>query len=125
MNRLLCHSFGILFLLTAVGCADERASEAAPTIPRKLDVSVRASGTQLQITNNETVVWTDIVAEVNDEYRNTIDPIKPGQSATVQLIEFATPEGKRFNPFGYKLTKLHLQAEVDAHGTKATWSGAP
>lgn len=131
-SKIVTYGGGFLVLVLFAGfCASlltnpSTSSTSSPLETVSLDASVRFTGTQFIITNNEQRVWTDLKAEVNgvfNGYEYTFDSLKPGQTATIGALQFAKRDGTRFNPIQLKPTEFHLYADVDSRGTRGVWSG--
>jgi hypothetical protein len=93
--------------------------ESANSPPAPLDASVRFSGTQFVITNDSAEALTSIVCLLNGDYEYKLDAIKAHDSASIGAMAFAKTDGTRFNPFATKPRNMVIEAEIDAHGTKA------
>jgi hypothetical protein len=112
---------GLVFLMNSGG------GESQPS-PTKLDAGVRFDGTQFTITNNDGFDWVDVAFELNetglfsDGYLLKYPLIKASSTYTVGALQFAKPDGTRFNPFTTKPTKVSITCKVDS-GQDGYWYG--
>ena len=77
-----------------------------------LDVDVKYSATQLEVTNFGFFDWTDLEIKINSgllsgdyQYRTVIEI---GTTHTIGLIQFADSKGNRFNPYEQKIQKIFI-----------------
>jgi len=92
----------------------------------ELKATVRFTGTQFVITNNDAFDWTDLKMEINSGlissgYVLRVDRMSAGETYTVGALQFAKSDGTRFNPFTTKPQNLSIWADTP-HG-KCFWYG--
>ena len=92
-----------------------------------LDASVRFTGTQFIIVNNNNFDWLNVKIEVNGSpskggFSLKTDSIKAGETYTVGALLFAKEDGTRFNPFIYKPQKFDIYCNT-LKGLKSSWGG--
>jgi hypothetical protein len=91
-------------------------SPPAPPARTELSASVRFTGTQFVITNNESFDLTNIKMEINGGifsggYELRHNRMKANETYTVGALQFADSDGKRFNPFQMKPQKFTISAD--------------
>jgi len=79
------------FLALAFGSGDTKNTTT------DLKASVRFTGTQFVITNNDSFDYINAKIEVNDHYTITGYTLKSGEIYTVGMMQFADDEGNRFD----------------------------
>jgi hypothetical protein len=72
-----------------------------------LTAHVRFTGTQVVVQNGDTFDWTNVKLEINSGILSSgfilkVSRISGGQEYTVGAMQFAKPNGERFNPLTYK-----------------------
>lgn len=85
-----------VFGIIAFGSTDSKSSSSSSKI---LNVSVRFSDTQIQITNNESVALTSVRMRINEDYTYEVSKIDPNSVNEVGMGVFTLKDGTRFNPF--------------------------
>jgi hypothetical protein len=107
---------GIIALLVFIavvmwicGFFESDTKSPTPSEPLYVDINaaVRFTGTQFIITNNDSFDWKNVELEINpgllsSGYTLRSDIMKAGQTYTVGALQFAKPDGTRFNPFTVK-----------------------
>jgi len=95
--------------------------EEAPTssIPELIDLKaqVRFTGTQFVITNNNNFNWTSVELEINpgvfkSGYKLKAGLMEKGETYTVGAMQFAKPDGTRFNPFQIKPQSISIMCNT-------------
>ena len=91
-----------------------------------LDASIKFTGTQFIIANNNNFDWLNVKIEVNGSplkggFILKTDTIEAGETYTVGALQFAKEDGTRFNPFIYKPQKFDIYCNT-LKGAKASWS---
>ena len=92
----------------------------------ELDATVRFSGTQFTIKNNDGFDWINAKLEINpgiwaDGYEYSAGNIDAGATYTVGAMQFAKSDGTRFNPITIKPQEIRIDA--DTWRGKATYFG--
>jgi hypothetical protein len=107
---------------TILGCA-----EPAPV--KHLDVSIRASATELMVTNDSPDAWrsghiwlTEQSSLGPSPYKLEMGKIDAHGTKIFQLHDFADGDGRRFDPFALKLHLLLVSAETASGHAEATLS---
>jgi len=78
-----------------------------------LKASVRFTGTQFVILNNDSFDWTNIKLEINSQglrsgYILRASRLSAGAEYTVGAMQFAKKDGEKFNPFTHKPTNFSI-----------------
>ena len=94
---------------------------------RELNTSVRYTGTQFEIVNEDSFNWTNVKLEVNSQglrsgYTLKADVMIAGETYTVGVLQFARKDGERFNPATYKLTNFSIWCDTPG-GRKGHYFG--
>jgi len=92
-----------------------------------LNASVKFTGTQFIIVNNDNFDWLNVKMEVNGSFLKggfilKTDRMTAGETYTVGALEFAKADGTRFNPFAYKPKKFDISCDTPK-GENAFWNG--
>jgi len=92
-----------------------------------LNASVRFTGTQFIIENNDNFDWLNVKMEVNGSFLKSgfileTDRMKADETYTVGALQFAKKDGTRFNPITYKPQKIDISCDT-LKGEDAFWSG--
>ena len=82
-----------------------------------LNASIRFDGSQFIIANNDSFDWLDVEFELNSAglssgFTLTHPLIEAGATYTVGAMQFAKPDGTRFNPFLMKPQKMSVSCET-------------
>lgn len=110
-----CIAFIVLAII--IGTCNSWKKDNDASSPQKLDAkinaSVRFTGTQFIITNNDSFDWTDVKMEINGGvfsggYDLKHPVVKAGQTYTVGAMQFANSDGQRFNPIQMKAKKFSI-----------------
>jgi hypothetical protein len=64
----------------------------------------------LRITNQDSVVCSNIKIEVNEKYRGMVPKLNPGEASVIHLSEFKNEEGQPF-PSGEEARQITIHAE--------------
>lgn len=105
--------FAIILLISLVnGSGDkETASDVVG-----LHASYGRSATQVKVTNMDDFAWTEVELRLNpgvaSAYEYHLSELKPGESATIGLLNFTKSNGDRFNPFQSSVKELHIIAQT-------------
>lgn len=91
----------------------------APSQPLKVDM--RFTGTQFKLTNEGPGTWTNVIVEINDGFKTTLQSLSVGETVTFGAMEFADGSGTRFNPFQMKPQTLYIRATVN--GRQESYGG--
>jgi hypothetical protein len=118
-----------VFLFGANG-SNKNSSSNSSTKPstEKLNASVIFTGTQFEITNQNSTDWEGCRFTVNGKYNypsktsdwvpsNRLGPIKAGETVKMGAATFTLNDGTRFNPFSTKPQNL----SADCTGTFGYW----
>lgn len=97
-------------------------SEKKSTTPSKplyidLNASVRFTGTQFVITNNDSFNWTNVELEINagvlkGGYKLNAGLMNAGETYTVGAMQFAKGDGTRFNPLMTKPQSITISCDT-------------
>ena len=92
----------------------------------KLTADVRYSPTKFIITNQDGFDWTSVELEINSVglksgYILKVGRISAGQTCTVQKVEFAKPDGTRFNPIAVKALNFSVLADTPNGKAASAW----
>jgi hypothetical protein len=84
-----------------------------------IDLNAKAefTDTQFTITNNDSFNWTSVELELNEGlirsgYKLTTPLMAAGQTYTVGAMQFAKPDGTRFNPFQIKPQSITITCDT-------------
>jgi hypothetical protein len=121
----------VIIVMLLVERHDNRSTDRTPSRPpssstspsqtpprtTELNASVRFSGTQFIITNEDSFNWSSVKMEVNGGiisggYELTVPTMKAKETYTVGAMQFADSDGKRFNPFQMKPQKFTIRAST-------------
>jgi len=118
----------VLTFLLFRGCltTPTTPSNTPTTTTIDLQASVKFTGTQFVITNNNSFAWTNVLLEINpgfvaNGYWLRTDRMEAGSTYTVGALQFAKDDGTRLNPYTTKPTSISIQATTP-NGT-GFWSG--
>lgn len=97
-------------------------TEKKPETPSKplyvsLNASVKFTGTQFIITNNDSFDWRNVELEINpgllkSGYKLNAGVMSAGHTYTVGALQFAKPDGTRFNPFSIKPQSISISCDT-------------
>lgn len=92
-----------------------------------LNASAEFTGTQFVVKNNDSFNWTNVELELNEGllksgYKLTTPLMVAGQTYTVGALQFAKPDGTRFNPFQVKPQSITITC--DTPKGKAIYTGS-
>jgi len=92
-----------------------------------LNATIRFDGSQFIIVNNDSFDWLNVKFELNAEglksgYILTYPLIEAGMTYTVGAMQFAKPDGTRFNPFLMKPIGVFVSCDTP-DGKKGYYSG--
>ena len=135
-NKMIgCAVFVVLIMIIAVivvvgsgdGDSDSGSTQKEESI-RDLNASIRFTGTQFVITNNDSFDWTDVKLEVNSQglrsgYILRSNVIEAGTTYTVGAMQFAKKNGEKFNPFTHKPTNFSIWCDTPG-GKNGSYYGA-
>ena len=87
-----------------------------------LKAEIRFDGSQFIITNNDNFDWTDVKFQLNEGiiragYRLNTDRVEAGHIYTVGVLQFAKPDGTRFNPITMKPQSMFIFCD------QGSWNG--
>jgi hypothetical protein len=82
-----------------------------------LNASIRFDGSQFIIANNDSFDWSNVKFELNSEGLSSgfileYPLIAAGKTYTVGSMQFAKPDGTRFNPFLMKPVKMVISCDT-------------
>lgn len=99
-----------------------KKSEIPPSAVQKreeieLKASVRFTGTQFIIMNNDSFDWINVKLEINPAFLKSgyvynAKRIKPNLEYTVGAMQFTKSDGTRFNPFAIKPKEIFIAADT-------------
>jgi hypothetical protein len=112
---------GVIILILAVlyiisQFSPSKSSNKGSSTPH-LNASVRFTGTQIVIQNNDSFEWNNLRIELNSGLLNSgyyldASSIKAGTTATVGILNFAKSNGERFNPISMKARTVTIMADT-------------
>lgn len=93
----------------------EKSRTEASTVD--LNASVRFTGTQFVVSNNDAFDWTNLELEINSGLVSSgfvlrTQRMRTGGTYTVGAAQFAKPDGKRFNPVEFKPQNLSIRCNT-------------
>ncbi|MBA7554873.1 hypothetical protein ES705_47509 [subsurface metagenome] len=93
-----------------------------------LNASVKFTGTQFIIKNDDNFDWLNVKMEVNGSLLKSgfileTNRMGAGESYTVGALQFAKKDGTRFNPVTYKPKKFDISCDTP-EGENAFWNGS-
>lgn len=96
--------------------AEVEAKAAEAALKKDLDASIRSTGNQLVIRNDNDYDWHSVKICVNpgwisDGYYVKAAKVEAGKTYTVGLMTFADKGGQRFNPFTQKLRQVKISGK--------------
>jgi hypothetical protein len=112
----------VAVVLTMVGEFNDSSptgsGESSPSNVVDLSASVRFTGTQFVVTNNDNADWTEVEFDINGGiisggYGLTTPRIASKETVTVGALQFAKRDGTRFNPFQMKPQKFVITARIN------------
>ena len=95
-----------------------------------LKASVRFTGTQFIITNNDNFDWTNVKFEVNSGILKSgfvlrIDRLRSGETYTAGAMQFAKGDGTRFNPISLKTQNFYIWCDTPLYNQPhGSWYGS-
>lgn len=92
-----------------------------------LNASVKFTGTQFIIENNDNFDWLNVKMEVNGSLLKSgfileTNRMEAGELYTIGALQFAKKDGTRFNPVAYKPQKFDISCDTPK-GENAFWNG--
>ena len=124
-----CLGFLVLVIIVYFIMFNPFSSQEKETQPSSiyLDASVRFTGTQFIIENNDNFDWLNVKMEVNGSILKggfilETDRMKAGETYTVGALQFAKKDGTRFNPVTYKPQDFDIYCDT-TKGEDAFWAG--
>ncbi len=96
----------------------EQESKAPPEpLYIDLNASVRFTGTQFIITNKDSFNWRNVELEINpgllkSGYKLNAGLMSAGETYTVGAMQFAKPDGTRFNPLSIKPQSISISCDT-------------
>lgn len=101
--------FFVFISLAGGGGGSDRTPDPAPT----LSATVRMSGMQLHVTNDDVFTWTDCVIDINGGIRSgftqRIARIAAGETVSGGLMAFTRSGGERFNPITHAVESVSVR----------------
>jgi RNase P subunit RPR2 len=124
-----CLGFLVLVIIVYFIMFNPFTSQEKETQPSSiyLNASVRFTGTQFIIENNDNFDWLNVKMEVNGSILKggfilETDRMKAGETYTVGALQFAKKDGTRFNPVTYKPQDFDIYCDT-TKGEDAFWAG--
>ena len=113
-----------IFLILGIGSSDSSSenpsgnSRSSESSMVDLNASVRFTGTQFIITNNDDFNWHNVELDVNSGtfksgYLYDTSIMLSGQTYKIGAAQFAKKDGTRFNPFKMKPQNITITCELD------------
>jgi hypothetical protein len=83
----------------------------------KLTASVKYTGTQIVIINQDSYAWSNVKIELNSGlfdsgYYYEIATVRRGETVTIGILNFAKSGGERLNPLQIKVKSAYISAET-------------
>ena len=119
----------IVFVMWTCGVFESEKKSEVPDKPLYVDLnaSVRFMGTQFVITNYDNFNWENAQLEINpgllkSGYKLNVGLMSAGNAYTVGALQFAKPDGTRFNPILIKAQSISIYCDTPKgkgyyHGT--------
>jgi hypothetical protein len=91
-------------------------SGSSTTKPSTLPASARASGVEIQITNEDTDDWENVEIHVNTDsigmggYEGHVNSLDRGETATFPLVTLTDRQGRRFQPLAQAPIRIRIDA---------------
>ncbi|MBA7557922.1 hypothetical protein ES705_50704 [subsurface metagenome] len=124
-----CLGFLVLVIIVYFIMFNPFSSQEKETQPSSiyLNASVRFTGTQFLIENNDNFDWLNVKMEVNGSILKggfilETNRMKAGETYTVGALQFAKKDGTRFNPVTYKPQDFDIYCDT-TKGEDAFWAG--
>lgn len=122
---ILIYAFGGLF---GGSKRDTQTAETASPATIDLRASVRFTGTLFIVENNDAFTWYDVKMEINggaftSGYILETPAMAAAKSYTAGAMQFAKPDGTRFNPWKVKARNFAVHAKTD-RGEDGYWFGS-
>lgn len=116
-----------LFVLNNIFCSPSKKTTDSSQ-PVELTARVHNSGSQIEITNNDTFTWSNVTVSLNYEtwgngFTNSVSSLAPGDTVKFGLMTFTKESGERFNPITYAVKKLEIKATTEKG--MGFWFGEP
>jgi hypothetical protein len=73
---------------------------------------VRFTGTQVVIRNPSTTPWSNVELDINDGFLYRFPKLDAADSATIGVMQFAKPDGTRFNPIQRKAQRMTVKVKL-------------
>jgi hypothetical protein len=86
----------VLFVLSSLG--ETKGGSRQSSSPPDLSASVRFTGLQFVIRNQDPFPWTDCRFKLNDAYEYHADRVEATSEIEVGAMRFTTDKGERFQP---------------------------
>jgi hypothetical protein len=107
----------VIWIIGEFSGSKNSSSSTPPVQEIKLNAAVRFDGAQFILTNNDAYNWTDVEVEINgglikSGYILKVDLIEAQKTYTVGALQFAKPDGTRFNPFSVKPQSIFITAKT-------------
>jgi len=124
-----CLGFLVLVVIVYFIMFNPFTSQEKETQPSSiyLNASVRFTGTQFIIENDDNFAWLNVKMEVNGSFLKSgfileTDRMEAGETYTVGALQFAKKDGTRFNPVTYKPQNFDISCDTPK-GESAFWTG--
>ena len=125
-----CLVFLILFIIVYFIMFNPFSSQEKETQPSiiNLNASVRFTGTQFIIENDDNFDWLNVKMEVNGSFFKSgfileTYRMEAGETYTVGALQFAKKDGTRFNPITYTPQKFDISCDTPK-GEDDFWTGS-
>lgn len=113
----------ILFIILLFNYSNPKPTSVASKPPKQssaivdLNAAVSFNGAQFVITNGDSFDWTNVKLEINSKtfssgYTLKASILKAGEVYTVGAMQFAKPDGAKFNPFTHKAQNLSVWCDT-------------
>lgn len=80
-----------------------------------LNASVRRSGTQIIVKNNDNFDYKNLVIEINKEYKATFSFLPPGKVVEIGLLNFTDKKHNKFNPFTMDAANITITCDISGN----------
>jgi hypothetical protein len=77
-----------------------------------LKASVKNSGTQIIIKNNDSFEYQDLIIEINKEYKAKYTSLMPGEVLEIGFLKFTDGNHTKFNPFTTTASNITITCNI-------------
>jgi len=77
-----------------------------------LKVGVTANGSYVNVTNNDSFLWTDVRMVLNTDFKYNTQSIEPGTTISVAYSQYVKDDGTKFSPYSQAID-LYINAIIE------------